>query len=70
MDDEMKIEGIQMTFAHNGVILEFDGRSAAGDWCKRKEVFPTWVSAYERAHTVWESRFDGAVFQDPPDVDQ
>jgi len=69
MDDEMKIEGLQLIFADNGVIVEFDGRNATGDWCKRKEVFPTWVTAFERANTVWEARFDGSVFQ-KIDIDQ
>ena len=66
---EMKIEGVQLTFAHNGVIVEFDGRNAAGDWCRRKEVFHTWITASERAQIVWQSRFDGSVFQDI-DIDQ
>jgi predicted glutamine amidotransferase len=64
MDEEMKVEGVQLTFAHNGVIVEFDGKNAAGEWCRRKEVFPTWITASERAQIVWQSRFDGSVFQD------
>jgi len=67
--DEMKIEGVQLTFANNGVIVEFDGRNPTGDWCKRKEVFPTFISALDRAQIVWQSRFDGSAFQDI-DVDQ
>lgn len=67
--DEMKIEGVQLTFANNGVIVEFDGRNATGEWCKRKEVFPTFISALDRAQIVWQSRFDGSAFQDI-DVDQ
>jgi len=64
MDEEMKVEGVQLIFAHNGVIVEFDGRNAAGDWCRRKEVFPSFVVAMDRAQIVWQSRFDGSVFQD------
>lgn len=67
---DLKIESVELTFASNGIILDFRGQNPENDWCTRKEVFPTWVSAYERAHTVWESRFDGAVFEDPADVDQ
>ena len=67
--DEMKIEGVQLTFANNGVIVEFDGRNATGDWCKRKEVFPSFISALDRAQIVWQSRFDGSAFQDI-DIDQ
>ena len=66
---DLKIESVELTFASNGVIVDFRGQNPEGDWCTRKEVFPTSVTAYERAHTVWESRFDGSVFQDI-DIDQ
>lgn len=64
MDEEMKIKSVQLAFAHNGVIVEFDGKNATGEWCRRKELFPTWIIASERAQIVWQSRFDGSVFQD------
>ncbi len=60
---DMKIESVELVFANNGVILEFRGRDEQDDWCTRKEVYPTWVVAAERAQIVWMSRFDGSVFQ-------
>lgn len=60
---ELRIESVQMTFADNGVIVEFRGQNAKDDWCTRKEVFPTWIVASERAQVVWMSRYDGNVFE-------
>jgi len=60
----MNIEGFNIQFADNGVILEFNGRDSEGDWCSRKEVFPTWIVAIERAEQVFEARHDGSIFQD------
>jgi hypothetical protein len=57
---DLKIESVELTFASNGVIV---------DYCSRKEVFPTWITASERAQIVWQSRFDGSVFHDS-DIDQ
>ena len=59
----MKIDSFNIQFADNGVILEFSGRDGEGDWCSRKEVFPTWIVALERAQQVYEARYDGSVFQ-------
>jgi hypothetical protein len=61
---DLKIESVELTFASNGVIVDFRGQNPEGDWCTRKEVFPTWITASERAQLVWQSRFDGAVFQE------
>jgi hypothetical protein len=58
----MKIESVELSFADNGVIVEYRGQDANDDWCSRKEVFPTWSVASERAQIVWLSRFDGSVF--------
>ena len=60
----MKIDSFNIQFADNGVILEFNGRDSENDWCSRKEVFPTWIVAIERAQQVFEARHDGSVFQD------
>lgn len=60
----MKIDGFAVNFADNGVILEFNGRDSTGDWCSRKEVFPSFVVAIERAQQVFEARHDGSIFQD------
>lgn len=66
---DLKIESVELTFASNGVIVEFRGRDEKEDWCTRKEVYPTWITASERAQIVWQSRFDGSVFHDA-DIDQ
>ena len=58
----MKIESVELSFADNGVIVEYRGQDANDDQCSRKEVFPTWSVASERAQIVWLSRFDGSVF--------
>lgn len=63
----MKIDGINFTFADNGVIVEFSGQDNEDNWCSRKEVFPSWVVALDRAQTVYEARHTGEVFQ-PVDV--
>ena len=60
----MKIDSFNIQFADNGVILEFNGRDSENDWCSRKEVFPTWIVAIERAQQVFEARHDGSIFQD------
>ena len=60
----MKIDSFNIQFADNGIILEFNGRDSEGDWCSRKEVFPTWIVAIERAQQVFEARHDGCVFPD------
>ncbi len=60
---DLKIEEVTMSFADNGVIVEFRGRDQQGDYCNRKEVYPTWVVASERAQIVWMARYDGSVFQ-------
>ena len=60
----MKIDGFNVQFADHGVILEFNGRDSTGDWCSRKEVFPSFVVAIERAQQVFEAREDGSIFQD------
>ena len=60
----MKIDSFNIQFADNGVILEFNGRDSEGDWCSRKEVFPTWIVAIERAEQVFEARHDGSIFQE------
>ena len=60
----MKIDGFNVQFADNGIILEFNGRDSAGDWCSRKEVFPSFVVGIERAQQVFEAREDASIFQD------
>lgn len=60
----MRIDGFNIQFADNGVILEFSGRNTENDWCSRKEVFPSFVVALERAQQVFEAREDGSIFQD------
>jgi len=60
----MNIDGVQFTFADNGIILEFNGRDKDREWCTRKEVFPSWVVALERAQQVFEARNDGSIFQE------
>lgn len=64
----MNIEGFNIQFADNGVILEFSGRDKDREWCSRKEVFPTWVVALERAQQIYEARYDGSIFY-PSDKD-
>jgi|TARA_B100001059_G_scaffold30289_1_gene24526 hypothetical protein len=66
---DLKIESVELTFASNGVIVDYRGQNANNDYCSRKEVFPTWITASERAQIVWQSRFDGSVFHDS-DIDQ
>jgi len=65
----MKIDSVDLKFADNGVIVEYSGQNKENDWCSRKEVFPSWITAIERASHVWECRFDGSLF-DVTDVDQ
>jgi hypothetical protein len=60
----VKIDSFNIQFADNGVILEFNGRDSENDWCSRKEVFPSFVVAIERAQQVFEARHDGSIFQD------
>lgn len=60
---ELKIDSVELSFADNGVIVHFCGRDKNDEYCTRKEVYPTWIVASERAQIVWQSRFDGSVFQ-------
>ena len=66
---DLKIDSVQLNFADNGVIVEYNGQNSNGDWCSRKEVFPSWITATERASYVWECRFDGSIFN-TTDVNQ
>ena len=60
----MKIDSFNIQFADNGVILEFNGRDSSGDWCSRKEVFPSFEVAIDRSQQVFEARHDGSIFQE------
>ena len=60
---DLKIESVELTFAHNGVIVDFRGQNPEGDWCTRKEVFPTFVVAMDKVAQIWEARYSGTIFQ-------